>query len=90
MIKIKGLSKNERTSSLIKDCTIYQKFKKEEYEKLVNDLFIQSDGRYSQTYVDDLVYFLKNKAIIIETKDVSSIKEEIQKDSTNIEGPQKP
>lgn len=90
MVRIKGLSKNKRTSILIKDCTTYQKFKKEEYEKLVNDLFIQSDGRYSQTYVDDLVYFLKNRAIIIETKDVPSVKEEIQKDSINIEGPQKP
>lgn len=83
---IKKLSKSFRTPILINRTN--QK-SKEEYKKLINNLFIQGDGRYSQTYVDDLVYFLKNGAIIIETKDVSSIKEHTQKDLTSIKGPQK-
>lgn len=60
------------------------------YQKLVDDISSQGDKRYFDSHKEeDILFFLVNGAIFIETKDVSDINKEIKGDLDDIEGPQK-
>lgn len=60
------------------------------YQKLINNVFSQGDSRYFDNYNEDIMIdFLKNSAIDIETKNVSTIKNKMTDDRDIIRGPQK-
>lgn len=62
----------------------------EYYSQLIADIFTKGDARYSEEYKEFTIYFLKNKAVTVEAKEVSHLINNIPlpKEVLEIGGPQ--